>query len=118
MAAMLLIVMASLSGLPAGDTDSPRPEAIRAAVEKALPLILKSTAEYPESRDCFSCHHQAVPVLALSTARERGFSIPAEAIGDPVELTEAYLRASIERYRKGDGTGGGVNTAGYALFTL
>src|SRR3954471_10092588 len=118
MAAMLLIVMASLSGLPAGDTDSPRPEAIRAAVEKALPLILKSTAEYPESRDCFSCHHQAVPALALATAKSRGFAIPAEAIEGPVELTEADLLGAIESYRKGNGQGGGVDRAGYALLTL
>ena len=42
------------------------PVTIRAAVAKALPLLEKSTAEYPHQRDCFSCHHQAVPVLALT----------------------------------------------------
>jgi hypothetical protein len=118
MTATILITAACASGLPAGDHDPPKPEAVRAAVEKSLPLILKSTGEYPASRDCFSCHHQAVPVLALATAKERGFAVRAEAIGGPVELTEADLRGSLESYRKGAGQGGGVTRAGYALLTL
>ncbi len=118
MTSAILILVVCSSAPPTDDRDSPKPEAVLAAVEKALPLIRKSTAEYPESRDCFSCHHQAVPVLALSTARDRGFVVPAEAIGDPVELTEADLRGSIASYRKGDGQGGGVTRAGYALLTL
>ena len=118
MTATIPILVACLSAYPTEDQDSPKPAAIRAAVEKALPLLLKSTGEYPESRDCFSCHHQAVPVLALSSAKGRGFAIPPEAIGDPVELTEEDLRGSLESYRKGSGQGGGVTRAGYALLTL
>lgn len=111
-------IVACLSVLPADDPVLPGPEAVRGAVTKALPLILKSTAEYPESRDCFSCHHQAVPVLALSAVKDRGFAIAAEAITDPVEHTEADLRGALDAYRKGDGQGGGVTRAGYALLTL
>jgi len=118
MTGTILIILACSSATPPEDRDLPRPEAVREAVEKALPLILKGTAEYPESRDCFSCHHQAVPVLALSSARGRGFAVPADAIVDPVEHTEADLRGSIAGYRKGDGQGGGVTRAGYALLTL
>jgi hypothetical protein len=118
MTATLLIFVSCLSTIPSEDPDTPKPEAIRAAVGKALPLILKSTAEYPEKRDCFSCHHQAVPVIALSAAKERGFTIPPEAISDPVEHTEADLRGSLESYQKGEGQPGGVTRAGYALLTL
>src|SRR3954471_1667856 len=117
MTATMLIIAVCSSAFPASD-DPPEPEAVRAAVAKALPLILKSTAEYPESRDCFSCHHQAVPVLALATAKGRGFAVPAEAIGGPVEHTGADLRGALGAYRKGDGQGGGVTRAGYALLTL
>ena len=112
-----MITVVCLSASPAQD-DMPTQEAIHAAVEKALPLILKSKAEYPESRDCFSCHHQTVPVLAFAMAKERGFAIPADAIKAPVEHTEADLRGSIESYKKGDGQPGGVTRAGYAMLTL
>jgi hypothetical protein len=111
------LIAACLTTIAAPD-DGPGPEAIRAAVEKALPLILKSTATYPESRDCFSCHHQAVPVLALTTAKARGFAVDAEAIRGPVDLAEADLEGAIESYKKGDGQPGGVTRAGYAMLTL
>ena len=72
MTATILILAATLgTTMAADDPGSPKPEAVRGAVEKALPLILKSTAQYPESRDCFSCHHQAVPVLGRSPRRGR-----------------------------------------------
>jgi squalene cyclase len=114
----ILLMTASLSAIaPTGD-DAPKPQVVRDAVEKAIPLILKSMAEYPESRDCFSCHHQAVPVLAMVTAKGRGFAVDSEAIRGPVEHTEADLEAAEESYRKGNGQGGGVTRAGYAMFTL
>ncbi len=115
-----LMLMASFSAiLPTGDNDgSPNPEALRVAVQKALPLVIKSTQEYTTSRDCFSCHHPAVPVLALAPARDRGFPVAAEAISAPVEQTEADLREALVSYEKGVGQGGGVTRAGYALLTL
>jgi len=114
----ILIFASCMSVFPTGDLDAPKPEAVREAVVKALPLILKSTNQYSEKRDCFSCHHQAVPVLALSTAREHGFAVPAEAIEDPLEHTENDLRGALDSYRKGKGQPGDINRAGYALFTL
>lgn len=107
-----------LAVLGMSDDDGPKPEAIRQSVEKALPIILASTAEYPRRRDCFSCHHQAVPALALVTARERGFAVDALAVDGLVENAEADLRGAIESYKKGEGQGGGVTRAGYALLTL
>ncbi len=53
-----------------------RPELIRAAVNRALPLLVKaSSVEYPLHRSCFSCHNQAVPAVALALARQRGFAV-------------------------------------------
>ncbi len=112
------ILVTCVFALPADAPDSLEAEDVRQAVDKAIPLILKSTAEYPMHRDCFSCHHQAVPVLALSSARERGFAVALEAIVDPVEHTEADLHGALNSYRKGAGQGGGVTRAGYALSTL
>ena len=33
-------------------------DAMRTAVQRAIPLIEKSAATYIEERSCFSCHHQ------------------------------------------------------------
>ena len=113
---VLASVLAAIATTDNGDL--PRPEAVRAAVEKALPLIVKSVEEYPKSRDCFSCHHQAMPVFGLATARDRGFAVKLETIRGAVEHTEADLRSALEDYKKGDGQPGGVTRAGYALLTL
>src|SRR6476620_1360906 len=55
---------------------TPTQVGIRAAVAKALPLIQKGAAGHMEHRTCFACHHQAVPILAMTTARARGFDVP------------------------------------------
>ena len=66
------------SSAPAKD---PGIESIRAAVARALPLLVKAGAEeYPKHRDCFSCHNQAVPALALGLARRHGFAVEAETL--------------------------------------
>ena len=117
MTAWLLTLLAVIAPATA-DNEGPTPEAIRQSVEKALPSIVKSTVEYPKHRDCFSCHHQGVPALALSTARGRGFAVEAEAITELAENAEADLRSAIESYKKGEGQGGGVTRAGYAMLTL
>jgi hypothetical protein len=116
---MLFIVATTLAcQAPPPTKVAPSDETIKASVNKALPLILKSLAEYPKHRDCFSCHHQAVPVLAVATAKSKGFAVEADAIAEPVELTEADLRTALKSYQKGEGQGGGVTRAGYAMLTL
>jgi squalene cyclase len=97
---------------------APSPERIKAAVERALPLIAKGADGYVGKRQCFSCHHQAVPVVALSLARERGFTVDPDLIRRQVEHTRTDLDGAAESYRRGRGQGGGVITAGYALWTL
>jgi hypothetical protein len=99
--------------------DGPRSESIRAAIDRGLPLLLKASAQnYPKHRDCFSCHNQAVPAVALSLARQRGFTVDAEMLQIIAELTEADLHGAIDDYRKGRGQPGGVIRAGYALWAL
>jgi hypothetical protein len=94
-------------------------ESIRAAVARALPLLVKAGAEeYPRHRDCFSCHNQAVPALALDLARRHGFAVDADTLRSIAEHTEADLSTAIDDYRKGKGQPGGVIRAGYALLAL
>ena len=46
---------------------------IRAAIEAALPLLEKSSKGSADQRKCFTCHSQALPVMALSEAKLRNF---------------------------------------------
>jgi hypothetical protein len=103
---------------PAQDR-APKREAIQTAVVRALPLLVKSSAdEYPKHRDCFSCHNQAVPAVALKLARDRGFAVDPATLRAIAEHTEADLNSALDLYRKGEGQPGGVVRAGYALWAL
>ena len=52
----------------------------REAVAKAIPLIEKTAGVYIEKRDCFTCHHQALPLMALSRAKQFGFAVDVKVI--------------------------------------
>src|SRR5262249_25933445 len=103
----------------AASASGPSLEARRAAVQRSLPLLVKASAgEYPRHRDCFSCHNQAGPGIALGAARRGGFAVEAETLGAIAEHTESDLAMAIEEYRQGKGQPGGVIRAGYALWAL
>ncbi len=113
-----LLALLSVAPTLAAGTGEPPEEGLRRGVERALPLLARGAAGYARQRPCFSCHHQALPVLALTTAREHGFRVDDELVGDQVRFTEQSLRDGIDAYQRGDGQGGGTTTAGYALWTL
>src|SRR5262245_18574190 len=95
-----------------------RPERVRAAVDRALPLLAKAAAGHVEQRTCFACHNQSFPMLAVNVSRGRGFATDAAAVKTQAEHIAAFLGENRERFRKRQGTGGQVDTAGYALLTL
>lgn len=91
---------------------------VRAAIQRAIPLLQAGAQGSAEHRKCFTCHNQAVPVFALVEARKRGFSIDDEIVDRQVSHTLAHLKRGTDNYSEGRGQGGGVLTAGYALWTL
>jgi uncharacterized protein (TIGR03067 family) len=102
----------------ADEPSTPSPKEIKAAVDKALPLLLKGAEGHIEEKTCFSCHNQTLPVLAFTTAKERGFSVPDMDMKKHMEFIAEFLGTNKENYLRGKGQGGKVDTAGYAMFTL
>jgi hypothetical protein len=105
----------------AADEASTRPvdaERVSAAIRKAIPLLEKGAAGSATEKKCFTCHSQALPVLALAEARQRGFKIDETVFQSQLQHTAAHLKRGLAGYRKGSGQGGRVLTAGYALWTL
>src|SRR5437764_1240348 len=97
---------------------SPTANELQAAVAKALPLIQKGGRGNMDNRTCFACHNQALPVLAMTTARSRGLSVDEEEIQEHLRFIADFLDRNRDNYLKGKGQGGQVDTAGYALWTL
>jgi hypothetical protein len=98
---------------------SPSLEAIKAAVAKSLPLLeAGAKGSMEERKQCFTCHNQGLPILALTAARPRGFEIDAAHLQTQLQFIADFLGKNKEKYLEGKGTGGQVDTAGYALWTL
>ncbi len=88
------------------------------AALRGLAILEKAAKNYPEHRECFSCHHQTLPVLAMDTAKRRGISINREVMKSTVDFAHASFKRRIESMKKGRGVGGGPMTAGYGLWTM
>ena len=96
----------------------PTPANVRAATERAVPLLLKAADGHIHKQTCFACHNQALPMLAFHAARGRGFTIRDDDLKAQTDFIADFLKRNREKFLKGQGTGGQADTAGYALFTL
>lgn len=108
------------SGLCA-DEPQAKPElaAIRAAVVKAIPLLEKGARGSMEERsNCFTCHNQGFPIIALTIARAHGFQIDNDLMQTQLKFIAAFLEKNRTNFSEGKGTGGQVATAATALWTL
>ena len=108
---VLLFFLTGINWLSADDS-------MRKAVQRAIPLIEKSAATYIEERSCFSCHHQALTVMALGQAKLAGFTIQDKIISEQSKFTLEYFGDRKDRLPKGEGVPGGSYSAGYALAGL
>lgn len=111
-------VLLSVSSLLQAEEPGAESDRIAAAVRKSVALIEQSGAIYRRERQCFSCHHQALPVLALTEVRRRGFTINEDEYRQQLAHTAAHLKRGHKSYLAGKGQGGRGDTAGYALWTL
>ncbi|SVD33103.1 uncharacterized protein METZ01_LOCUS385957, partial [marine metagenome] len=82
-------------------------DAMRMAVQRAIPLIEKSAATYIEERSCFSCHHQALTVMALGRAKLAEFTVQDNIVSEQTKFTLEYFTDRKDRLPKGEGVPGG-----------
>ena len=111
-----LILMIAATGILAGGGRAD--DRTRPAIERAIGLLERASAGSAEQRECFTCHSQGLPILALNAARRQGLAIDAANFRRQLEHTHAHLERNRERFAAGQGTGGNADTAGYALWTL
>src|SRR5207244_11033884 len=97
----------------------PSNEAIKAAVAKSLTLLETGARGSMEKRkQCFTCHNQALPVMALTTARSRGITVDEENLHRQVRFTADFLGTNLTNYLAGKGHGGQALTAGCGVLRL
>ena len=115
----VLIALYSLPHNVLPDDRLPTNEMIETSIRKSLPLLeLGAKGSLEQRKHCFNCHNQGFPVMALVTARSRGFVVDSELLKHQIQFTADFLSRNKQRYREGEGQNGQVDTAGYALWTL
>lgn len=97
---------------------APAEDRVRLAIERAVPLLERAAAGSADQRECFTCHNQGLPILALSEARRKGVPIDEANYQRQLDHTFAHLERNRDRFAEGVGTGGKADTAGYALWAL
>jgi len=66
-------------------------ETTKASAEKAIALLQKSGAQFYRTSGCTSCHHQSLPQMAISAARERSLNIDEQAAREQVKTVALTL---------------------------
>ena len=98
---------------------SPTTAEITTAIQNSIPLLEKGArGSLQQRKQCFNCHNQGLPVIAMTEAKSRGIAVDSELYTELVQFTAEFLNRNRQRYREGQGQGGQIDTAGYALWTL
>ena len=88
------------------------------ALRRGLDRVQDAASAYPEHRDCFSCHHQTLPIVAIEAAERAGFEVDRDALQSIVEFTAESFSEQIEQLERGTGIGGRSMTVGYGLWAF
>jgi N-acyl-D-amino-acid deacylase len=114
---MPALVLPSFLFPAAARADTPV-DALRPAIERGLRRIEKGAANYTVHRQCFSCHHQAMPILSMTSAKRHGFTIRPEKARQQIDFTLDYFRPKKREIAKGQWMPGGNTMAAYALMAF
>src|SRR5688500_4156785 len=112
------LVTLTLAVRLSGDERLVPPADLKASVARALPPLTKGAVGHRESKSCFACHNQGLPIMAMTTARARGVAIDSEELKGQLQHIVEFLGENRANYLEGKGQGGQADTAGYALVAL
>lgn len=100
------------------EVDADKREQTADAIRRGLAIVQKAAKNYPSHRQCFSCHHQTLPLLAMQETRDLGFDVDREALNTTRQHTLESFSSRLDKLRDGRGIGGRANTVSYGLWAL
>jgi hypothetical protein len=74
---------------------------VKQSIDKAIALLQKSGPEFSKVSSCSSCHHQSLPQMAYSKARERGFAVDSAVSELQIKSVIAMFRPARESMLEG-----------------
>jgi ankyrin repeat protein len=102
---------------PVGVTPA-TPAAIRAAVERSLPLLQDVGVAFIQQTGCVSCHHNSIVSKAVAAARANGYAVNEATAKKQTSAIGAYLESWRERTAQNMFIAGQADTISYLLLGL
>jgi len=102
---------------PVGPTPA-TPAAIRAAVERSLPLLQDVGVQFIRQTGCVSCHHNSIVSVAVAAARRNGYAVKEASAAEQAKAIGAYLDIWRERAIQNISIAGASDTTSYLLLGL
>ncbi|HEX3644897.1 MAG TPA: PQQ-dependent sugar dehydrogenase, partial [Vicinamibacterales bacterium] len=94
------------------------PTAIRAAVERSLPLLQDIGVTFINQTGCVSCHHNSLVSMAVTAARAHGYPVNEATAKKQASTIGTYLESWRERTVQNVPIAGGADTISYLLLGL
>jgi hypothetical protein len=91
---------------------------VEAAISRGLKVLERGAENYPKHRQCFSCHHQTLPMLAIREARAANIDASKQVLKSQAAFSLASFKSRAEDLKKGEHVGGRAFTVGYGLWSL
>lgn len=108
------LVAAEDSKVSAGDTH----REIESSMRRGLGLLEKAGPNWRKHKNCFSCHHQTLPMLSMIEAARAGVATDSAWITAQADFTHKYFEDHIDVMDAGEHVPGGSVTASYGLWAL
>lgn len=93
-------------------------ESLKSAIERGVKVLERGARIYPTNRQCFSCHHQTLPLLGTLSSERAGVASDGELRKSIVEFTRKSFERRRDKLLAGRAVEGAGLTVGYGLWTL
>jgi ankyrin repeat protein len=111
-----LLIEAGAKDEPLPPPPIPSPAAsVRAAIERALPLLQQSDVTFVKKSGCVSCHNNSLTAMTVTAARQRNVRVDDAITADQRQRITQYLESWRNRTLQGVGIPGDADTISYLL---
>ncbi len=91
---------------------------IESMMRRGLALLDKAGPSWRKHKSCFSCHHQTLPMLAMTETARAGVAAESAWMTAQADFTHKYFEDHIDVMNAGEHVPGGSVTASYGLWAL
>ena len=81
-------------------------------------MVTRAATNWQKNKTCFSCHHQTLPMLAMTELAQRGIPLDAAWLRAQADTAHRYFEERIEMLDDAEHVPGGAATVGFGFWAL